>query len=352
MNRGEHPSQRRASKRTSGTGKLTAHMATGRTGTLVHWQQASPLLVVFRLAPENGCAFPSYLAGQYIALRRDDCKLTRKSEGSKGEKIYIPDVDPSGNPRIGPVTHSYSIASAPFETAEQGHLEFYVILEKGETGQIGRLTESMFRMSVDADPSLRYVERIVGDFTLDKRAAGFDNVAMVGTGTGVAPFVSMIKQLDYEARQGRVDGVAYTLFHVNRTLSELDYYDELSAIAQAGRFDFTYVPAVSRAGSSHDSRAVGLGRANNLLRSVLDMPLKEEQDLDAATASGGDVARARATLERTTRPVLPGSIDRAALLNRLAAGKTVVLNCGSALSMADIEFVAQKNDIRFEKEDW
>jgi len=58
---------------------------------------------------------------------------------------------------------------------------------------------------------LAYVERIVGDFTLAKRAAGFDHVLMVGTGTGLAPFVSMVKQLDREAGNGKRPAARYTL---------------------------------------------------------------------------------------------------------------------------------------------
>ena len=87
---------------------------------------------------------------------------------------YLTVLDTQGIPKRGAVTHSYSIASAPFETEEKGYLEFYVILEIDEKGVKGRLTESMFRMSPDADNKMVYYEKIAGDFTLDKRAAGFE----------------------------------------------------------------------------------------------------------------------------------------------------------------------------------
>src|SRR2546427_6606152 len=35
-------------------------------------------LSLFRVVARDGARFPSYEAGQYIALRRDDCLLTRK----------------------------------------------------------------------------------------------------------------------------------------------------------------------------------------------------------------------------------------------------------------------------------
>jgi len=55
-----------------------------RTGTVVEWRQLSPVLATFRLAPEDGHAFPSYEAGQYMALRREDCRLTRKVKAPDG----------------------------------------------------------------------------------------------------------------------------------------------------------------------------------------------------------------------------------------------------------------------------
>ena len=146
----------------------------------------------------------------------------------------------------GPVTHSYSISSAPFETQRDGHLELYVVLEEDEWGYGGRLADSLFHIRTLVDDKVGYVDRIVGDFTLDKRARGFRNVVMVGTGTGLAPFAAMIKQLHHEAGEGKRDAERYTLFHANRTPEELAYHKELLFIQAAGSFDFTYVPSVSR----------------------------------------------------------------------------------------------------------
>jgi ferredoxin-NADP reductase len=301
--------------------------------------------------PESGSKFPDYKAGQYIALRRDDCRLTRKVMGPNGKVEYVTVLDGSGNPKRGAVSHSYSISSAPFETSEKGFLEFYVILEKDGDGVLGRLTESMFRMDPKGDNRLIYFDKIAGDFTLDKRAAGFQNVVLVGTGTGLAPFVSMIKQLHFEACKGRKDGVRYTLIHANRTFGELDYYQELSDIEASRRFDFVYVPSVSRPTPRDlNDPKIGQGRANNLLRYFFKMPLREEQDLQEA--SGEDVAKARAILERTVRPVMPGHICQEELQQRTDPPHTVIVTCGNAFSMADIKYIADVNRIRFEKEDW
>jgi ferredoxin-NADP reductase len=327
-------------------------MADKKTGTMTDWKYSSDVLAIFRFWPEPGSKFPSYKAGQYMALQRNDCRLTKKIVKDGGKVEYVTVLDADGKPKRGPVTHSYSICSAPFETEENGWLEFYVILEM-DGGVPGRLTESMFRMKQGADDKMVYYEKIAGDFTLDKRAVGFKNVVLVGTGTGLAPFRSMVKQLDHEAGRGKTDGVKYTLLHTNRTYEELDYYQELLDIEAAQRFDFVYVPTVSRP-TQRDAGdpKLGQGRANNVLRYLLDLPIKEQQDLDEIAAKGGDTARPKATLDKTVKPTLPKKFSLESLRDRFDPSSTVVVTCGNPWSMEDIKYAAEKRGIRFEKEDW
>ena len=328
-------------------------MAKTKVGTVVSWYNSSSVLGVFRLTPEDGSQFSSYKAGQYIALRRDDCWLTKKLIGPDKKVQYVPNLDESSNQKRGPVTHSYSISSAPFETLEKGYLEFYVILEMDKKGTPGRLTESMFRISPEGDNKLTYFEKITGVFTLDKMAVGFQNVVLVGTGTGLAPFVSMIKQLNFEAGQGRSDGVKYTLIHANRTYEELDYYQQLLALETSNNIDFKYVPSVSRPTSRDvNDPKIGQSRANNLLRHIFEMPIKEEQDLKDAKAKGEGVCKAQEVLERTVKPVLPQTTSQKELQQRMDPPRTVIVTCGNPWSMEDIKYVADHNHINFEKEDW
>ena len=121
--------------------------------------------------PQSGSRFPDYLPGQYIALRRDRCRLTKRFVGPEALVRYVQDLDESGQPKLGPVTHSYSIASAPFESQEHGYLEFYVVLEKDECGTLGRLSNSFFEMGLPADDKITYVNRITGAFTQSKLSA-------------------------------------------------------------------------------------------------------------------------------------------------------------------------------------
>jgi len=328
-------------------------MAELKVGTVIHWQNLSPILATFRLMPESGSRFPDYKPGQYIALRREDCRLTKRVVGSDGRPHYVTDRDEAGHPKYGPVTHSYSIVSAPSETREAGCLEFYIVLETDEFGERGRLSASLLKVNPPTDDKVNYVNRIVGDFTLDKRANGFGSVLWVGTGTGLAPFMSMIRQLHLDASQRITDGVQYTLLHTNRTYKELAYHEELIAIEAAQRFDFVYLASISRptARDFEDPR-MGRGRANNLLRHILDMPLKEEQELTEALANGEDASGARAALEKVTAPVLPKHLSQSELLKRLDPARTVVLTCGNPSLMGDIKYIADGHRIHFEKEDW
>jgi len=324
-----------------------------KQGVVSSFHRLSDELAILRLVPEDGGRFPSYKPGQYIALRRDGCRLTKRVVDEAGRPRYLYDLDESGRPRTGPVTHSYSIASAPFETERDGHLEFYVVLERGDReGPPGRLTESLFRIEAGRGERVAYHDRIAGDFTLDKRAAGRRHVLMVGTGTGVAPFVSMVKQLHHEAVRGGAAPARYTLIHANRTREELAYHEDLARAAASEHLDLVYVGSVSRPRPGGSPRGTGTGRANNLLRHVFGMPLKEEEHLAAVRGRGGDAGAAEATLARTVPPRLPEDVDPRRLRERLDPAHTVVLTCGNPESMADVGTIAGKLGMRFEKEDW
>ena len=328
-------------------------MAEVKVGTTIFRRDLSPILTVFRLIAEPGHAFPLYKAGQYIALRREHCRLTKRTVMPNGAVKYLPDLDANGVQRRGPVTHSYSISSAPYETAVHGYLEFYVILEQDDHGVPGRLTESLFQLDPSADKTLTYFTKIAGEFTAEKVTQGFEHVVMVGTGTGLAPFASMVKQANHETANGNASRQRFTLFHANRGLSELGYHTELLQIEREKKIDFVYVPSVSRPSKEDYAQpSVGKGRANNMLRRVLGMASKEEEELAAAKNSGTLSHEHEERLRRAVHAELPSHLNAESLRARMPVGSTVVLTCGNPNAMADIESIAHTNNLHFEKEEW
>jgi ferredoxin-NADP reductase len=322
-----------------------------RTGTVVAWRQLSPLLATFRLGPESGARFPSYEPGQYIALRRESCRLTRRVAGPDGRPRYVPDLDERGRQKRGPVSHAYSIASAPGRTESTGELEFLVVLEVADA--LGRFTEALFESEEREGDALGYFDRMAGDFTLARRAAGFPHVLMVATGTGLAPFASMVRQLDHDASVGLPVPWSVTLVFGNRSPRELAFHDELSAIADGRRFDFAYLPTVSRPddGGSPEP-ALGRGRATNVLRHLLGLPMAEEEWLEEARRQSLDTRQAAAALDAAVRPRLPAEADPDSLRARLDPARTVVLTCGNPVVMEDVRRVAERASMRFEREEW
>ncbi|PWT94096.1 MAG: hypothetical protein C5B54_00575 [Acidobacteria bacterium] len=325
-------------------------MTEQKYGTIVYWHTLSPGLAIFRLMPQPGTSFPSYEAGQYASLKRENCRLTKRiGTQSDGRPIYGPELDESGKQKLGSVIHSYSIASAPYETETQGYLEFFLIRERN-VGFPGRLTESLFSMDLKNDNSVEYLNEIGGEFTVSRRAAESKHILFVGTGTGLAPFAAMIKQLHYEAQSS---DRRYTLIHTNRTFDELGYHTEMQAIEAAGKIDFLYIPTVSRPTQRDlEDPKLGVGRANNVLRKILDMSLKEEEDLQDMARKGEDILEAKRTLDHVIKPELPKSVALQTVRQRMNASETVIFSCGNFQAMADIKYAAEKNQIRFEKEDW
>ena len=159
--------------------------------------------------------------------------------------------------------------------------------------------------------------------------------------------------MDFDASQGKTTSVRYTLLHANRTVNELAYHKQLSDIESAARFDFVYVPSVSRpTHQDFTDPTIGKGRANNLLRFIFEMPLKEEENLRQVTVGKHTSAGQARVLSKTVRPSLPQHTTRKNLQDRLMPSQTVILSCGNPRSMADIQATGEAHSIHFEKEDW
>ena len=148
----------------------------------------------------------------------------------------------------------YSVASAPVTRAEEGY-EMYVRLVP-----ILRFTTLLWRLPVG------HQMRMIGPkgrFMLepeDDRTHLF-----VSTGTGIAPFVSMCRQLIHDGAPRRtilLNGCSYQ--------DELGYRELLEGWQRDGTYPMTYVPTISR---PQDARNAGwdgyTGRAEAVIADVI-----------------------------------------------------------------------------------
>ena len=140
------------------------------------------------------------------------------------------------------IERAYSIVSAPHEPL----LEIFV-----ELVPEGELTPRMWRMDIGDTMSIR--PRPKGIFLMDPTATQH---LMLGTVTGVAPFVSIVRDHLHYGRDGHhfyvVEGASY--------LDEFVYDAELADLAAAHPDALTFVPAVSPAHRGAQRRLGGRNR--------------------------------------------------------------------------------------------
>ena len=127
------------------------------------------------------------------------------------------------------IRRSYSIASS---SADQQYLEFYLNLVRS-----GSLTPRLCALEVG--DRLWLGPRISGLFTFDQLPDGF-NLVMVATGTGLAPYMSMLRT-DLEHEKNR----RLAVLHSARHSWDLGYRAELIMMERLRR-NLTYVATVSR----------------------------------------------------------------------------------------------------------
>jgi NAD(P)H-flavin reductase len=151
---------------------------------------------------------------------------------------------------LGDESRDYSIASAPHEP----HLEFFVEHRPG-----GAFTPRLWELGQDASLQLR--GRAKGSFQLDPRTR---HQVFVATVTGIAPFVSMLRDAMHRGRRE----LHFHVLHGSRHADELGYAEELRSLP---RELVTYVPAVSQPQDPRNAGWTGAtGRLDALVRRYLD----------------------------------------------------------------------------------
>ena len=155
------------------------------------------------------------------------------------------------------IERPYSIVSSPSED----EIEFFV-----ELVPQGALTPLLHKLHPGDELLMRKAPK--GRFSLDTQN-GKANHLLISTVTGVAPFVSYVRTLDKEWREGRFDG-SHKLFLLNGASRpwEFGYLAELRGFAEALPW-FTYVPTVSRPWD-HEDWPGEIGRADDVLRKYAD----------------------------------------------------------------------------------
>jgi ferredoxin-NADP reductase len=158
-----------------------------------------------------------------------------------------------GPPRI--VQRPYSVASDPGVAASDGY-EMYVRLVEG-----GQFTPLLWQLSVG------HRMRMIGPkgkFTLEPDD---DRIHLfISSGTGNAPFVSMMKRLLREGQPRRavfLNGVSYA--------ADLGYRSLLEGWQSSGGYPVTFVPTVSRASAAENAEWTGRwGRVESIVAPVCD----------------------------------------------------------------------------------
>lgn len=197
--------------------------------TLVGREDIHSQLGVFRVRPD-GERF-AFAPGQYTVL------------GLLGREPRVPEADEEDPPpdpdRM--IRRAYSIASS---SLEHDYLEFYVNLVSS-----GELTPRMFALSHGA--RLFLGPKATGMFTLDRVPEG-KAIALVATGTGLAPYVSMLRTILVGDGNRRI-----VVLHGARYSWDLGYRGELESLARI-RPNLTYLPSITRpARDPHFTGATG-----------------------------------------------------------------------------------------------
>ncbi len=180
----------------------------------------SPWLMILQVVPD-GWDVPEYIPGQFTSLgllgSSPRCDLAQ------------PEISAAAPDKL--IKRAYCIASSP---GNRDFLEFYVALVPG-----GALTPRLFNLNIG--DRLWLSPKVAGRFTFDNSQLNRgDNVVLIATGSGLAPFMSMLSTYVKFPPEYRV-----ALDSRVRHSWDLGYRSILMTMERL-RTNFTYLPVVSR----------------------------------------------------------------------------------------------------------
>lgn len=212
-------------------------------------------LCILRVQPDRP-PVPSFEPGQYatLGLPRDEPEKSAHQISATGDIVQPPSPammmkETASNPPPHPmIRRAYSIVSSPLQRDE---IELFIALVEG-----GHFTPKLWALRPGSP--LWLDPHIHGKFTLAPIPRQADLV-MVATGTGIAPYISMLRTYANEHRWRRV-----AILHGVRQVADLGYRDELEAIARKHP-NVSYIPTVTRE-PAHSSWTGLRGRVSALLQ--------------------------------------------------------------------------------------
>lgn len=196
---------------------MSAPDSNGYNAVLTGREEINAQLLIMRVQPDN--ASFDFKPGQFGVL------------GLLGREARVPEADDE-EPLAEPgkmIRRAYSIASS---SVEKRYVEFYVTLITS-----GQLTPRLFALPYGA--RLFLGPKASGMFTLDRIPPG-RAVLLIATGTGLAPYMSMLRTL-------LVNDTArpFVVLHGARYSWDLGYRGELESLARL-RPNLTYIPSITR----------------------------------------------------------------------------------------------------------
>lgn len=182
--------------------------------------EESPGLAVVRVVPD-GWTLPEFKPGQFAVLGLPGA--ARRCIVSDLEEDDVPAPDKL-------IKRAYSIASS---SVAREYLEFYIVLVPS-----GELTPRLF--ALEPGERLWLSPKISGMFTLNEVPPD-KHVVFIGTGTGLAPYMSMLR-----THLVCGSGPRFGVLHGARHSWDLGYRGELMTLQRLCN-NFTYIPTISRA---------------------------------------------------------------------------------------------------------
>lgn len=178
--------------------------------------QVSPSMKIFRIVPD-GWELPDFVSGQFTALALPGTAPRVKDATPDPE-----DFDPNKM-----IKRVYSIASS---SKSKQFIEFYISLVHS-----GALTPRLFALNIG--DRIELGKKPVGMFTLQEVPED-NNIVLVATGTGIAPYVSMLRSDILGNGNRRI-----AVIHGAANSWDLGYSSELMLLESLSD-RFTYLPTI------------------------------------------------------------------------------------------------------------